>query len=249
MHEAHIKAHIETERRGLGPTDAELDRINTELKSIRRVGDLRAWAEAGQFILDTFFGGRVDAWENRSPAKEASIRRLAQRPGAPYRKDALTRRVRVCVALRRHPFVYDCDGLSAAHVMAVLRLPAPEQESLLLRAHLEAWSARQLGQFVVVMRQRDGERRGAPASPPAVQALVRLRRLARDFEAALAVLCDGDAADPSTASEAVMQIQTIQAACERAQRGLTVQKHSERPFVAKIRAAEPVSAARAASLP
>lgn len=158
-----------------GPSDAELDDTNGKLRERARVQDLRGFSEEGRIIFEDIFGASVAAWESRSPAKMNSIRRLARRPGAPYGKDALTKRVAGHLLLQKLDFVWGCERISASHVVEVLRLSQEECEVLLRRVQAEAWSVRRLHGEVVARRRQRGERRGRRMSPLIRRAIVKLR--------------------------------------------------------------------------
>lgn len=175
--------------------NSELDEVNALLREYHRKANLRTYADAGKLILERFFRGSVQAWEDPSPTKFVSIRKLALRPGAPHGKDALTRRVGVHVVLLRHGFAYDCRTLTAAHVIAVLRLPTEAQGRLLRRAVHEKWSARTLQREVVAERRSAGEHRGAPRKTAPSRALTRLSRGAQALHEAEALLQAGERVD------------------------------------------------------
>jgi hypothetical protein len=158
-------------------TNSQLDEINSKLREYKRGADLEMYAKGGRLILERFFGGSVNLWESPSPRKQHSIRRLAQRPGAPHGKDALTRRVGVYIALQRHDFVYECEGISATHVVEVLRLPAETQARMLREAAALGLSALELRRRVVADRRENGERRGAPTKDRAKKVATRLARI------------------------------------------------------------------------
>lgn len=160
---------------GLGPTNEELDRLNAQLSEVIRLQGLLEYDQCGKLILDAFFDGDVAAWKSRSPAKEASIRRLAKRPNAPYRKDALAKRIGVHVALRTHGFVKDCLHLTASHVVEVLRLDEPDQAQALRQAEQKHWSVQQLRRSVVALRRSRGERRGRRGTTEGAQLVAKVR--------------------------------------------------------------------------
>lgn len=178
-------------------TDSELDEVNAMLREYQRNSDLTTYGKGGELILERFFGGSVQAWEDASPTKRVSIRKLAQRPGAPHGKDALTRRVGVHVALLQHGFAYDCPTLTAAHVIAVLRLPTEAQGRFLRLAANERWSAHELRRKVVAERRSAGELRGAPRKAATSLALTRLSRGVQTLEEAQELLQAAERLDAS----------------------------------------------------
>lgn len=189
---------------GIGPTDFDLDRVNAKLTQIVRLTGLDEYDQCGQLILDVFFDGSVTAWKSRSPAKEASIRRLARRPNAPYRKDALTKRVGVHVTLRAHPFLRECSRVSASHIVEVLRLDADSQAEMLKKAQERSWSVTKLREAVVVLRRAKGERRGRHPATVAVRALAVAQRMTNqcgELSRLVADLTEGGRSDPKSLQE------------------------------------------------
>jgi hypothetical protein len=213
----------------IGPSNAELDRTNLRLREVARIGGLRAFAEEGRVILDDVFGGDVRAWEDRSPAKMNSIRRLAERPTAPYGKDALTKRVRVCVALEALPIVWDCDALSASHVVEVLRLPPAERASMLTQAQSARWSVRQLHDAVVAERRSRGERRGRRVWHALQKAIVQLRKSERLGSGTLAECADADHAIQLDLEAASAQLEETHRAIQRRIATLVLKEGAEVP--------------------
>lgn len=157
-------------------TPSKLDEVNVALRTIQRRTELEAFAAAGQLLLDTFFAGSVAAWESHSPRKCFSLRKLAERPGAPFKKDALSKRLGVRAALERHPFILNCPALTASHVVLVLRLPNDQQAAELKRAASEGWGVRAFRKHLIAVARERGERRGAPSSTAAQRSLNELRR-------------------------------------------------------------------------
>ncbi len=157
-------------------TASKLDEVNGALRTIQQRTELEAFAAAGQLLLDTFFGGSVAAWESHSPRKCISLRKLAERPGAPYKKDALSKRLGVRAALERHPFILNCPALTASHVVLVLRLPRDEQAAELRRAEQERWGVRAFRKHLIAVARTRGERRGAPTATKVQRSLVELRK-------------------------------------------------------------------------
>src|SRR5688572_30844977 len=88
-------------------TDVELARI---AKQLREVSSASSWSRTlaiGELVLKHFFRGKVDEWQTRRRQKDASIRRLAQRPDCPLGKSALSEAVAIHVARTELPAFVD----------------------------------------------------------------------------------------------------------------------------------------------
>jgi hypothetical protein len=232
---------------GFGPSDGELDRTNTRLRECARVGGLRAFENEGEIILRDIFAGDVAAWESRSPAKMNSIRRLAKRPGAPYQKDGLTKRIGVHVALQRLEFVWKCEQITASHVVEVLRLPHEERVRMLSLVQAEGWSVRRLHEQVVQHRRERGERRGRRVSPRVRKAVAQLRkatsRLAR-VPALLQHAAHVDERSQAELRELSQELATLQRRIDEVVRGLAPRATlAERKAIAELARHVPRAAA------
>jgi len=235
---------------GLGPSDAELDSTNARLRECARLGDLQAFVAEGEIILRDMFGGDVAAWESRSPAKMQSIRRLAKRPGAPYQKDALSKRVGVHVAMQKLAFVWRSPTITASHVVEVLRIPHDQRVGMLELAIAEGWSVKRLHAEVVQCRRSRGERRGRRVSPRVRKAISLLRKATQALARVPALLEPGALLDERSRAELatlVSRLSTLQRRVDAAASGISptarVRKLSS---VAAVRLAPP-SSSRAAS--
>jgi len=227
---------------GLGPSDAELDSTNARLHECARLGDLQAFAAEGEIILRDIFGGDVAAWESRSPAKMQSIRRLAKRPGAPYQKDALSKRVGVHVAMQKLAFVWRSPTITASHVVEVLRIPHDERVGMLELVVAEGWSVKRLHAEVVQGRRSRGERRGRRVSPRVRKAISLLRKATQALTRVPALLEPGALLDERSRAELatlVSQLSSLQRRVDAAVSGIS-------PFEARIRQPSSVAAVRPA---
>jgi hypothetical protein len=186
---------------GLRPSDSELDGTNRRLREFARVGGLKSYAREGEIIFKDLFQQDLDAWESRSPAKMNSIRRLAERPNAPYGKDALGKRISIFIALQSLDFVWWADKITVSHIVEVLRLPQEERVRLLKNVQTEGWSVRKLHKVVVGHRRGGGERRGRPVSPDVRKAIIRLRTIVFHVEVAQGLLPGHVPVDADTREE------------------------------------------------
>src|SRR5262245_37855609 len=110
-------------------SDVQLERIAAELRGIAHGSSWARTLATGELVLKHFFAGNIDEWRTHRRQKDASIRRLAQRPDCPLGKSALSEAVAIYVAKEDLPdFV---EALTPTHVGLALRLPQPERVELL----------------------------------------------------------------------------------------------------------------------
>ena len=158
------------------PTDVELARIAKELREISAGSSWSRTLAIGDLVLKHFFRGKVEEWQTHRRQKDASIRRLAQRPDCPLGKSALSEAVAIHVARTELPaFV---DELTPSHVGLALRLPPVQRVEILKKAHAASWSVRAMRSEVLALKRRAGERRGRPRFSAARVAVSRAVRSA-----------------------------------------------------------------------
>src|SRR5262245_42658231 len=150
-------------------TDGQLARIAAELREITHGSSWSRTLATGELVLKHFFAGNVEEWRSHRRQKEASIRRLAQRPDCPLGKSALSEAVAIYVA--RGELAAFVDVLTPTHVGLALRLPAADRVDLLQKALNGRWSVRTTRSEVLVLKRRVGERRGRPRFSGARSAL------------------------------------------------------------------------------
>jgi hypothetical protein len=90
--------------------------------------------DVGELVLTRFFARDTRAWRARSRNKNNSIRRLAEYRDCPFSRSVLNDAVAVYVASLALPCVRTLGHIAAAHVVAVLGLPALAREPLLHEA-------------------------------------------------------------------------------------------------------------------
>jgi hypothetical protein len=168
--------------RRIAPRVSEPEAVNqavAELREIERRTGLERTLAIGRLVLETFFGGDATVWRDRRRNKNNSIRRLASHKDCPFCKSALSDAVAVYVAMRVLPCVRTFGHISASHLTAVLRLPAPEREGVLRVAESKHWSVRQLREHITGIRRSEGERRGRPAADQQARVLSALAAAVR----------------------------------------------------------------------
>src|SRR5688572_18351777 len=78
-------------------TEAELDHVALQLVQLERTTGWTRILGIGQIVLERFFAGDRARWSSRKRNKSESVRRLAERPGCPLQKTALTEAVGVYI--------------------------------------------------------------------------------------------------------------------------------------------------------
>lgn len=165
-----------------------VEQVVDELRGIMRQTGLARTLAVGQIVLDRFFGGSTELWQDRRRNKNNSIRRLADCPTCPLSRSALNQAVGVFAALRNMPGAADLQHIGASHIAVVLTLPDDAREAWLIRANDQLWSVRRLSDEIRGERRLMGERRGRPARTLVAKVLGRvnaaldtLEREARDL--------------------------------------------------------------------
>jgi hypothetical protein len=190
------------------PTEAELGKIARELREIAHGSSWSRTLATGELVLRHFFGGDIEEWRARRRQKDASIRRLAQRPDCPLAKSALSEAVAVHVAHKELPaFVMD---LSPSHLALALRLPAVLRIELLQRAHAASWSVRSMRVEVTALKRRAGERRGRPPSSSVQSAVTHAARAHDSLRDVLELLTTA-AASPASEDALAALLETLDA--------------------------------------
>jgi hypothetical protein len=139
-----------------------MDPVVRELRAIVHHTGLARTIAIGQLVLDRFFGGSTELWQDRRRNKNNSIRRLADCPTCPLSRSALNQAVGVFAAVRSMPGASELPHVGASHIVAVLALPDGEREDWLRRADSQLWSVRRLNDEIRCARRCAGERRGRP---------------------------------------------------------------------------------------
>jgi hypothetical protein len=180
------------------PSDGQLQRIAAELRGITHGSSWARTLATGELLLKHFFGGSLEEWRTHRRQKEASIRRLAQRPDCPLGKSALSDAVSIYVAKKHLP---QCvDELTPSHVAIALRLPPAQRLLLIEKAVAQTWSVREMRNEALLLKRRAGERRGRPRFSQARAALSQIQASLDAFDFGIELLRVAGEIDPDTAS-------------------------------------------------
>lgn len=179
-------------------TDGQLEKIAAELREIAHGSSWSRTLATGELVLKHFFAGNVEEWRTHRRQKDASIRRLAQRPDCPLGKSALSEAVSIYIARKDLPKCV--DELTPSHVAIALRLPAAQRLALLEKAVLGAWSVREMRAEALLLKRRAGERRGRPRFSQARTALSHLKASLDELDSGIELLGVAAEADADTMS-------------------------------------------------
>jgi hypothetical protein len=172
----------------------ELDAVVVELQRIERQTGMDRTLGIGKLILQRFFGGSAQAWHERRKNKNNSIRRLAQRPGCPFRRSALNQAIGIYVAWQSLRCDRTFGHIGACHIGAVLHLDLEAQKQWLDHAENARWSVRQLKEEITLHRRQTGERRGRPRAAETGKGLSEIRKIVGVLERAVESLRQGEPA-------------------------------------------------------
>jgi hypothetical protein len=155
-------------------TDVELDGVALELAHLERATGWTRILGIGRIVLERFFAGDRAKWSSRKRNKSQSIRRLAERPGCPLQKTALTEAVGIYILHKDLPTIAQSDHLTPSHAAAVLGLGAPVQTELLRFAERQRLSVSDLRRHAAESRALGSGRSGRPPLPGSRKAITRL---------------------------------------------------------------------------
>jgi hypothetical protein len=163
--------------------DAVLERVVGALRGLARTASVELAFQVGELVVMSLYGGNIAALRERG-RKEASFRRLAAHPDLPFSAATLWRSVAVYELLCKMPGLRHAKKLGLSHLHAVLSLPSPVQEHLLVEAEREGWTAERLARAADAARRKEASKGGRPRTPAAVRTLQEFRRRFEDEEEA-----------------------------------------------------------------
>jgi hypothetical protein len=170
----------------------ELDTVVTEMREIDRRAGMDRTLAIGRLVLHRFFGGSVQAWQERRKNKNNSVRRLAQHPMCPLSRSALNQAIGIFVAVQALACDQTFGHIGPSHVAAVLHLRPHSQKHWLQRAERERWGVRELKANVTQQRRATGERRGRPPLEQRGRAESNVCRMMRSLSVALDELLEAN---------------------------------------------------------
>jgi hypothetical protein len=169
-----------------------LDAVVVELQHIERQTGMDRTLTVGKLILERFFGGSAQAWHERRKNKNNSVRRLAQRPGCPFRRSALNQAIGIYVVCRSLECERKFVHVGVTHIAAILHLDLEAQRQWLERAEQGRWSVHELKERVTSERRQTGERRGRPRGSRKGRLLSSLSKMVGALEKAVVDLAVTD---------------------------------------------------------
>jgi hypothetical protein len=155
--------------------DAVLERVVGALRGLARTASVELAFQVGELVVMSLYGGNIAALRERG-RKEASFRRLAAHPDLPFSAATLWRSVAVYELLCKMPGLRHAKKLGLSHLHAVLSLPSPVQERLLVEAERESWTAERLARAADAARRKEASKGGRPRTPAAVRSLQEFQR-------------------------------------------------------------------------
>lgn len=154
--------------------DKDLDLVVSQLRRVSRDAALEFALSVGAILLHHFYQGDLAAWRDRGP-RDASFRRLSQRPDLPLSPAALYRCVATFELCDRLDAVSRWKHLNASHLRCVLGLDHALQVHLLSQANQRRLTVIQLENEVTKVVCPEG-RKGRPPRPRLVNAVSALSR-------------------------------------------------------------------------
>lgn len=202
--------------------DEAIERVVVRLKNLHRGATLELALGIGRIIVEDIYGGDLEAWKSRG-VKDASFSKLAARDDLEMSRSTLQRAASV-YALCQGIGVSTWKHLGVSHLRVVLGLPKDEQHRLLTQAENKKWTVAQLEE--AARGNEKPQRGGRPRSPSFVKALRRLEKVAVD-EALFGDLEQLEDMKDETVDALLVQVQRVQAACERLQERLRARAGGE----------------------
>ncbi|HVR20915.1 MAG TPA: hypothetical protein VMS65_14490 [Polyangiaceae bacterium] len=200
-------------------SDGQLQGIAAELRGITHGSSWARTLATGELLLKHFFGGKLEEWRTHRRQKEASIRRLAQRPDCPLGRSALSDAVSIYAAKKHLPRCV--DELTPSHVAIALRLPPAQRLLLIEKAVAQAWSVREMRNEALLLKRRAGERRGRPRFSQARAAFSQIKASLVALDSGIELLRVAGEIDPDTTSLFERSLDVFEAKVDIARARLT----------------------------
>lgn len=198
--------------------EALVERAVQALRSIVVAGQVQLIAQAGEYILEHFYGGDAERARSHRADKPAALRRLAERADEfGLRPSQVLRCVPFALQVRQlgHRLAF---RLRQDHHLALLPLRDPEEKKVLAEAALEAeWSATELRQKVKTLQQPHP---GGRAPEPQLAVLLgRMERLVDGADGR--ILADLDRLAPAEVRRLLAIVRKSEGLLERAKKALS----------------------------
>ena len=226
------------------PTDAQVEAVALQVRQVSDQAGLQVAVAVGKLILDSFFGGDLEALRSRDPGKDTSLRRLAAHPDVPYGVVTLSRFVGIFELTERLGGVSRWKHLTPSHWRTIVSLPEKVQEQLVRKAEDERWTAEQLENAARKYRKAGGG--GRPALPLAARGLGAVAGVfKRNFDA-LGEVDDLQGLKPERARDLLQTLAALEAWLPGAKRALGVAAQAPIPVTAS---SKPAKAKKATAAP
>ncbi len=202
--------------------DELVERAVRELNAICRDSTLQFAFAIGEFLVQRFYSGNLDAWRSRDPTKSDSLRKLARHPDLAMSPGTLYRSVAMYELAQRLE-LRNYQRVSTTHFRLVLPL-VPREQARLLRATEEAgWSVCRLEEEIAALVQQDPSVRSTRGGRKRASSLSKALRALRQCSHALATFLtddSGDLASVDLAQTTLDALRTLRDACARVDRRL-----------------------------
>jgi hypothetical protein len=144
-------------RQAIVSTLAGSNAIDTLVEDLRRVycgGGTMLMVKVGKLVLERLYGGDVNLWHARG-RKDASFRKLAERPRLPFSRANLARAVGIYVLSLRRPDLFELQDVGPCHLREILTLEPAVQDRLLAQTTAQQWSVCRLHNEIQQLRSSD----------------------------------------------------------------------------------------------
>lgn len=184
-----------------GVTDKVIDEVYEEIQNIHRESLLHVAVATGRIVVERFFGGDLEAWQERGP-KDTSFRKLAAKFGeGDLSASGLHRAVNIYALDQKHG-VSGRKHLTATHVRALIGLSDQEAERLIRHTEKNDWSAKKLETEATKARKKENTSgAGRPPLPAFVKTIRHLGKLNDAKDDSFGDMDDMDQLDADTAAE------------------------------------------------
>lgn len=176
--------------------DAELaDAIVAKICRVTRDRTLQHALEIGEIVAQGAYEGSLKAVAAQGQGHPV-YSRIATHPALPFTPKHLWICVKIHELLQLHPRFRSSHHLGVAHLRAVLNLPAPVQERLLVSADGEAWTSEELEHAASNFRRKT-RNQGRTRTAVLCRAITGIEKVAKELHGKLARSVRVDLAEQS----------------------------------------------------